>query len=68
MRQCHRCSRGFLSTISRSHSHIATKRRQKVNLQLRTLDGARVLMCASCIKATKHKEADKMKVRASRGA
>ena len=52
-RQCDNCERGFLSTVSRSHSHIATKRRQNVNLQVRTVDGKRVNLCASCIKTTK---------------
>jgi ribosomal protein L28 len=55
MRQCENCSRGFLSTTSRSHSNIATKRRQNVNLQVRRVDGVRTLLCASCIKATKLK-------------
>jgi ribosomal protein L28 len=54
-RQCVKCERGFLSTVSRSHSHIATKRRQTVNLQARRIDGKKVLICASCIKASKKK-------------
>jgi ribosomal protein L28 len=52
-RQCSKCNRGFLSSVSRSHSHIATKRRQNVNLQTRRVDGEKVLLCASCIKASK---------------
>jgi ribosomal protein L28 len=60
MRHCENCKRGFLSTVSRSHSNIATKRRQNVNLQARTVDGVRMLLCASCIKATKHKAEKKL--------
>ncbi len=52
-RQCSKCERGFLTSISRSHSHIATRRRQNVNLQVRRLDGDKVLVCAACIKASK---------------
>ncbi len=52
-RQCANCGRGFLSTVSRSHSHIATKRRQNVNLQVRRVDGDKILLCASCIKTNK---------------
>jgi ribosomal protein L28 len=42
-----------MTSVSRSHSHIATKRRQNVNLQMRRVDGEKVLVCAACIKATK---------------
>jgi len=52
-RQCSNCKRGFMTSVSRSHSHIATKRRQNVNLQMRRVDGEKVLVCAACIKATK---------------
>jgi ribosomal protein L28 len=52
-RKCSNCERGFLSSVSRSHSNIATKRRQNVNLQVRRVNGKTVLICASCIKAGK---------------
>jgi ribosomal protein L28 len=52
-RKCSNCERGFLSSVSRSHSNIATKRRQNVNLQARRVNGESVLICASCIKAGK---------------
>jgi ribosomal protein L28 len=55
-RQCSNCERGFMTSVSRSHSHIATKRRQNVNLQVRRLNGKKVLLCASCIKARKKKK------------
>jgi ribosomal protein L28 len=42
-----------MTSVSRSHSHIATKRRQNVNLQVRRIDGAKELVCAACIKASK---------------
>lgn len=52
-RQCYNCKRGFLTSVSRSHSNIATKRRQNVNLQARRVEGDKVLICAACLKATK---------------
>ena len=52
-RQCAKCERGYMVSVSRSHSNIATKRRQNVNLQVRHEDGKKLLVCASCIKATK---------------
>lgn len=55
-RVCNTCSRGPLVGNTRSHSNIATKRRQLVNLQPRTIAGKRVRLCTRCIrkgKATK---------------
>jgi len=43
--------------FSRSHSNIATKKRQHVNLQSLVRDGRRVQACVSCIRTqTKHLE------------
>lgn len=36
--------------FSRSHSNIATKKRQHVNLQTLVLEGRRVQACASCLR------------------
>ena len=52
-RKCSNCDRRYLASVSRSHSNIATKRRQNINLQPRRVDGKSVLVCASCIKASK---------------
>ncbi len=49
-RICDICGRGALSGQSRSHSNIATKRRQQINLQQTLYRGKRVKACASCIK------------------
>jgi len=55
-RVCQTCGRGPLTRISRSHSNIATKRRQYVNLQwAKDKDGKRIKSCAKCIK-TMNKE------------
>jgi len=54
MKVCMRCEKGIKSSFSRSHSNIASKRRQYPNLQKVKIGGKRMLLCASCIKiATK---------------
>lgn len=50
-RICQICGRGALSSVSRSHSHIATKRRQHLNLQKAIYQGKKVRACARCIKS-----------------
>lgn len=52
-RRCDVCHRGPTRKISRSHSHIATVKRQYVNLQNKTLLGKRVKICTNCLKTTK---------------
>jgi ribosomal protein L28 len=49
-RMCGLCGRGALNVNSRSHSNIATSRRQHVNLQTLFLNGRRVDACTSCIR------------------
>ncbi|PIY96368.1 MAG: 50S ribosomal protein L28 [Candidatus Kerfeldbacteria bacterium CG_4_10_14_0_8_um_filter_42_10] len=49
-RFCQICGRGALSSVSRSHSNIATKRRQYLNLQTTIYQGKKVKACTSCIK------------------
>tara|TARA_Y100000031_G_C7924279_1_gene249699 strand:+ start:237 stop:467 length:231 start_codon:yes stop_codon:yes gene_type:complete len=49
---CEACGRGPLSAQSRSKSMIATKRRQKVNLQNKTIDGKKVKLCTKCLKSS----------------
>jgi ribosomal protein L28 len=44
------CGRGYLKGHSRSHSNIATIKRQHVNLQRATISGNRVRACTKCIR------------------
>ena len=50
MRICQDCGRGSRMSVTRSHSNIATKHRQFVNLQSKKIDGKRMRICANCIK------------------
>jgi len=47
---CQICGRGAMTGHSRSHSNIATKRKQHINLQTALHNGKRVKACARCIK------------------
>jgi len=47
---CDICHRGALKGNSRSHSNIATKRWQNINLQKKTIDGKRYNLCTRCIR------------------
>ncbi len=49
-RICEHCGRGSRMSVSRSHSNIATKHRQFVNLQVKTMGGKRMRVCTKCIK------------------
>ncbi|MFH1171745.1 MAG: bL28 family ribosomal protein [bacterium] len=49
-RSCERCGRGSLKSVSRSHSNIATLRRQHINLQRATIDGEKLRVCTSCLR------------------
>ncbi|MEK7516864.1 MAG: 50S ribosomal protein L28 [Patescibacteria group bacterium] len=49
-RICDRCGRGPLRAVSRSHSNIATKRRQFLNLQMKRVEGHRMRICTNCLK------------------
>jgi len=48
-RTCEVCGRGTRSSQSRSHSNIATKRKQYLNLQNATIDDKKVRVCAKCL-------------------
>jgi ribosomal protein L28 len=52
---CDICGRGALTGHSRSHSNIATKRRQHLNLQYTTHLGKRRRVCANCLKTISKK-------------
>ena len=47
---CDSCGRGPLTAQNRSKSMVATKRRQKVNLQNKTIDGKKMQVCTKCLK------------------
>ncbi|MBI3963562.1 MAG: 50S ribosomal protein L28 [Candidatus Kerfeldbacteria bacterium] len=47
---CQICGRGSLKGNRRSHSNIATIKRQKVNLQSLLIGVKRVRACTSCIR------------------
>jgi large subunit ribosomal protein L28 len=49
-RVCDLCGRGPNKAMSRSHSNIATKRRQHVNLQTKKLAGNKVKVCTRCLR------------------
>lgn len=50
-RTCQICQRKTRTKISRSHSNIAFKKRQYVNLQTKVVDGRRIKICSRCAKA-----------------
>ncbi len=50
-RTCSICGRGSLKGNMRSHSKIATIKRQHVNVQTMFKDGKRVSACTSCIRS-----------------
>ncbi|MDP3057208.1 MAG: 50S ribosomal protein L28 [bacterium] len=54
-RVCEKCGRGPKSSQSRSHSNIASKRTQQINLQNTTIDGKRMRICTTCIKSANKK-------------
>ncbi|PKL72130.1 50S ribosomal protein L28 [Candidatus Kuenenbacteria bacterium HGW-Kuenenbacteria-1] len=57
-RKCSVCKRSSIKSVSRSHSNIATKKRQYINLQTKKIDGEKIKICTSCIK-TKNKKLEK---------
>ena len=49
---CDICGRGPHKTMTRSHSHIGTKKWQHINLQSKKIDGKTVKICTKCIKTS----------------
>ncbi|MCK4918757.1 MAG: 50S ribosomal protein L28 [Candidatus Pacebacteria bacterium] len=49
---CQVCGRGTRASQSRSHSNIATKRKQFINVQTKHIDGEKIKICTKCIKTT----------------
>ena len=48
---CQKCGRSTNVKISRSHSNIATKKRQYLNLQTKKIDGKKTRICSKCLKS-----------------
>ncbi len=49
-RRCEICGRKALTANNRSHSMVATKRKQYLNLQTKKIDGKKIKACARCLK------------------
>lgn len=49
-RTCKLCGRGALNSNTRSHSNIATQKKQHLNLQTLFVNGKRMDACTSCIR------------------
>lgn len=50
MAKCDVCGRSATKGIKRSHSNIKTLKRQKINIQTKTIDGKKQKVCTSCMK------------------
>jgi len=48
---CQKCGRKTRVKISRSHSNIATKKRQYINLQTKIINGKKIKICGRCLKS-----------------
>ncbi|MBU0707801.1 50S ribosomal protein L28 [Patescibacteria group bacterium] len=56
-RACDICQRGTQSSVSRSHSNIATKRSKYLNVQKQVVDGKKLKICSNCQKTLTKKQA-----------
>ncbi|MCX7778999.1 MAG: 50S ribosomal protein L28 [Patescibacteria group bacterium] len=61
-RICQICQRGTRVKISRSHSNIATKKRQYLNLKKKKIGKRKIKICTRCLKAK-----SKIKITKNRG-
>ncbi len=50
MAKCYKCGKKAITGNNRSHSNTATKRKFKVNIQSKIIDGTKRKICASCIR------------------
>jgi len=53
---CDFCGRVPRTSFSRSHSNIATKRRQNINLQIIRIGGKKLKICTRCKKKMGNKK------------
>lgn len=49
-KRCDVCVRGSKKGALRSHSNIKTNKQQGINIQSRSIDGAKLKVCTKCIK------------------
>lgn len=49
-RACEICGRGTKTANNVSHSNVKTKRKQKINLQNKKINGTKIKICTSCLK------------------
>ncbi len=49
-KNCNICGRGTSSGFTKSHSNIKSKRKVKINLQSKKIDGQKIKACARCLK------------------
>ena len=50
MAKCGICGRSATTGNKRSHSNVATKRKFKINLQVKKINGKKQTICTKCIK------------------
>jgi len=50
MAKCSKCEKKAMTGNNRSHSNVATKRKFKVNIQSKIIDGVKTKLCAACIR------------------
>ncbi|MDZ7611471.1 MAG: bL28 family ribosomal protein [Candidatus Moranbacteria bacterium] len=50
MAKCYICNKTATTGNKRSHSNIATKRKFKINLQSKEIEGKKRTVCTRCIK------------------
>lgn len=60
--KCDICGRGPRITSKRSHSHMANKHWQHINLQTKKINGKKIKICSKCLKDLKRKLAKKNNV------
>lgn len=49
-RKCDLCRRSSTKGATRSHSKVKTLKRQHINLQTRSIGGAKLKVCTSCLR------------------
>jgi len=59
-RICDACGRSSNRANNRSHSRVATKRQQHVNLQSKKIDGVKSKVCTRCLKTLTKKQEEQV--------
>jgi len=50
MARCSVCGKKAMSGNNRSHSNVATKRKFKINIQSKIINGKKIKICTGCIR------------------